>query len=155
MKNRGEMFFGRHILNLTQHAATPEQVDAGVVDLLEWEKAEVARLLTFATLPTRQELKERANALAEFAREAILVREDEATQNQMIDELRHAQGGVVYGFVMIGGAGFFMSHLERALEEHQVGALHAFSVRESVEEMLEDGSVKKTNVFRHVGFFSA
>jgi len=140
------------ILNLTQHRATPEQLAAGVVDLLEWEQAEVARLLTFDTLPTRADLKERANELAEFAREALLVRESPAVRDQMMNEVIDAGPGVCFGYVMVGGAGFFMPFLERALEEYQVGVRHAFSVRESVEETLPDGSVRKINIFRHVGF---
>ena len=138
------------ILNLTQHRATPEQLAAGVVDLSEQERAEVARLLTFDTLPTREDLKKRANELAEFAREAVLAREPLAVQNQMLNEVIHP--GVCFGYVMVGGAGFFMPFLERALEQNQVGVRHAFSVRESVEETLPDGSVRKTNIFRHVGF---
>ena len=33
-----------------------------------------------------------------------------------------------------------------------VPAVYAFSVRESVEQPQPDGSVRKVNVFRHVGF---
>jgi len=140
------------ILNLTQHKATPEQLAAGVVDLSEQERAEVARLLTFDTLPTREDLKERANELAEFAREAVLAREPMEVRNQMMNGVIDAGPGVCFGYVMVGGAGFFMPFLERALEQNQVGVRHAFSVRESVEETLPDGSVRKTNVFRHKGF---
>lgn len=138
------------VLNLTQHKATPEQLGAGVVDLLEWEQAEVARLLTFDTLPTREELKARANELAEFAREALLVREPLAVQNQMMNEVVDAGLGVNFGYVLIGGAGFFMPFLERALEQNQVGVRHAFSVRESVQETLPNGTVRKINIHRGV-----
>ena len=35
------------IINLTQHAATTEQIAEGVVDLQDDARAELARLLTF------------------------------------------------------------------------------------------------------------
>ena len=56
---------------------------------------------------------------------------------------------------MIGGAPFFMSALEAALKERGVRAVHAFSRRESGEERLPDGSVRKTQVFRHAGWVEA
>lgn len=40
------------ILNLTQHRATKEQLEAGVVDLDENRFAALKRLLTFEVLPT-------------------------------------------------------------------------------------------------------
>lgn len=56
---------------------------------------------------------------------------------------------------MIGGAPFLMAPLEGALRTRGVIPLYAFSVRESVEEALPDGSVRKTQVFRHAGFVPA
>ena len=54
--------------------------------------------------------------------------------------------------VMIGGAPYFMSTLEKVLKEHGFTPLYAFSKRESIEEKMPDGSVKKVQVFRHIGF---
>jgi hypothetical protein len=38
------------------------------------------------------------------------------------------------------------------LRAADITPLYAFSVRESVEQALADGSVRKVNVFRHAGF---
>jgi hypothetical protein len=94
------------ILNLTQHPATPEQIEAGVVDLdaladygegvlvTGHRPDDVRAMLTFDHLPTRVDLRKRAGALANVV--AQLVVDDTA--------------------VMIGGAPFFMAPLEEALE---------------------------------------
>jgi hypothetical protein len=124
------------IINLTQHAATPEQVAAGVVEPLD--KQAVARLLTFDSLPTRAEIEARAEALATLA---------------VGESQRDASGD--WPEVLIGGAPFFMAPLERALLAARLQAVHAFSLRQSAEEKQADGSVRKVAVFRHVGFISA
>ncbi|HEY5383565.1 MAG TPA: hypothetical protein VIJ88_03365 [Candidatus Paceibacterota bacterium] len=116
------------ILNLTQHAATAEQIAAGVVEPAD--KIVVQALLTFEELPTAGEIKRRARSLSEFA----------------------ATSGCKTA--MIGGAPFFMGPLEYALATAGIKALYAFSRRETVEEKLPDGGVKKTQVFRHAGFVS-
>ena len=115
------------IANLTQHPATPEQQAAGVVPIAR----PVSELLTFDTLPTREEMQERAEQLAEIVQ----------------------QHGLRHG--MIGGAPFFMAPLERALRSKGITPLYAFSRRESVETTEPDGSVRKTQVFRHLGFVEA
>ena len=48
-----------------------------------------------------------------------------------------------------------MEPLVMALREHEIPTLFAFSRRESVEETQADGSVRKTVLFRHVGFVGA
>ena len=53
---------------------------------------------------------------------------------------------------MIGGAPFLMSPLESALLNNGIEPVYAFSTRESVEKKLPDGSVQKTNIFKHKGF---
>ena len=58
----------------------------------------------------------------------------------------------VFLSAMIGGAPWMMSALEGALLDAGVQPVYAFSVRESVEQVQPDGSVRKVNVFRHVGF---
>lgn len=116
----------RKILNLTQHAATHEQVAQGVFE--PTNKELVQRLLTFDKLPNFKEIARVAATLARLAQAS---------------GAKHA---------LIGGAPFLMSLLEYELKVHGVDPLYAFSVRESVEQVLPDGSVKKTNVFRHAGF---
>ena len=117
------------ILNLTQHAPTQEQIAAGVIQSVA--HSEIQRLLTFSSLPTQEEILERAGALAEIATGA-------------------KAGGV--GYAMIGGAPYLMGALEEALRRRDIIPVYAFSVRESVEETMPDGSVRKTQVFRHAGF---
>ena len=117
------------IINLTQHAPTPEQSAAGVANPTHWDAVKV--LSTFDEVPTYSALFFRAREIARIAK---------------------AQGATR---AMIGGAPFFMRHLEDALHMQGIEALYAFSRRESVEETLPDGSVRKTNVFKHVGFYPA
>lgn len=122
------------ILNITQHKATPEQIAQGVVDVPEKYREELAHLLTFWELPTTPVIHQRAMKIAAFA--------------EMILE-SHFPG---CSSVMIGGAPFLMTALEVALEDLDIQPLYAFSKRESIEQIQEDGSVRKVNVFRHVGF---
>ena len=117
------------ILNLTQHQATSEQMTAGVVD--HSDQQALKELLNFTALPSCDEIRERAEALAELARASSA---DAA---------------------MIGGAPYLMGPLEAALKQVGIRPLYAFSVRESVETVLQDGTVRKTNVFRHLGFVEA
>ena len=117
------------ILNLTQHAPTADQITAGVVEPAD--KAALQALLTFEEMPTVQEILQHASELGEIARKSGLPA------------------------AMIGGAPFFMGPLERALKEVGVQALYSFTKRESADVKLPDGSVKKTQVFKHVGFVEA
>lgn len=114
------------IINLTQHPATADQAKAGVFEPAD--KKVIQQLLTFVSLPTQQDITNKASRLAQIAKE---------------------QGAT---HAMIGGAGYLMGSLESALVAVGISPLHAFSVRESVEEKQTDGSVVKKNVFRHVGF---
>ena len=114
------------VLNLTQHQATQEQVNAGVVEPAD--KQQVQKLLTFDRLPSNHDLVFSANELAKIASKSGCRR------------------------IMIGGAPFFMPVLEGALRREGLLTVYAFSERVSVEETLPDGSVRKTNVFKHVGF---
>lgn len=118
----------KQIYNLTQHPPTPEQLAAGVSEPEKEEKELIKLLLTFEDIPTKADLYQRASALA---------------------------GSVLnHGFknAMIGGAPFFMSTLERVFKENGITPLYAFSKRESVEEMQADGTIKKTQIFKHLGW---
>lgn len=116
------------IINMTQHAATAEQLAAGVVDFVPEIKAQVQALLTFDTLPSAREIRSRAEKLTALVES--------------------------WGFTraMIGGAPFLMGALETALKNCGITPLYAFSVRDSVEKQNPDGSVTKQNVFKHAGF---
>lgn len=119
------------IVNLTQHQATPAQVAAGVRDLPRAKRVYLTRLLTFDDVPSPSELVLRAYKIAELA---------------MAAKTRH---------VMIGGAPYFMSYLEDALRGRGITPLYAFSIRKSAEELLDNGTVKKSQVFEHAGFVEA
>ena len=123
------------MLNLTQHPATPEQVAAGVIDVNSQDRAALSAWLTFDTLPTQAEVFERAQVLAGIvAGDSKSVRCDPHTQ------------------ALIGGAPFLMAPLEAALSARGITAFYAFSVRESIEQTQQDGSVRKIATFKHAGF---
>ena len=116
------------IINLTQHEATPEQKAAGVIDIVDLEDRKILiECLTFDELPDADEIADRARKLANMAQPYA----------------SHA---------MTGGAPYLMAPLEYELSWRGVQPLYAFSKRESVEEEQLDGSVKKTVIFRHLGF---
>lgn len=118
------------IVNLTQHNATNDQIDAGVFNL-DYDHNELdflRSLLTFDTIPTIQEMQQRADDIAQIAVRANVQK------------------------AMIGGAPFFMGYLETALKSVGIQPLYAFSQRVSIETTAEDGTVTKQNVFKHIGF---
>ncbi len=119
------------ILNLTQHAATPEQISAGVVDLAPELRAKLTALLTFDALPSRREVDQRAERIA-----------------HLVEPLEGKQA-------MLGGAPYLMAPLEQHLRDIGIEPVYAFSIRESVEQTQPDGSVRKVNVFRHAGWVLA
>ncbi len=119
------------ILNLTQHPASPEQVAAGVFDLPEGHREQLQRLLTFDELPEYEELLQRAAQIVDLVLGVY--------PNKSLS-------------AMIGGAPFFMPVLAYTLSDAGIKSFYAFSRRESVEETLADGTVRKTAVFRHLGF---
>jgi hypothetical protein len=120
------------ILNLTQHAATPDQIEAGVFEPREIDRELIRGQLTFAAIPDALCLRSRARYLAQLA--ARYKTDDDVL------------------CVMIGGAPFFMEWLAEALRALGMKPCYAFSKRESVEQKMDDGSVRKTQVFRHEGF---
>lgn len=112
------------VLNLTQHAGSVDQT--GLVEPSAEQKKRIIALISFEEIPSLEEMETRAQELAKMV------------------------SG--YSAVMIGGAPYFQAPLERALLKIGVKPLYAFSKRESVDERLPDGSVRKTTVFRHVGW---
>lgn len=120
------------IVNLTQHDATPAQVEDGVFALSLQGVQELKQLLTFTALPARDEVAARAAAIAALA----------------------VQTGAVAA--MIGGAPYLMAPLERELQERGIAPLYAYSERRSVETIdPATGEVTKTQVFAHLGFVEA
>lgn len=126
------------IINLTQHEATEDQRAAGVVDLKGEELAKLRRLLTFDALPSSGEIDNRAITIAHLAVHNGL------GGDEGDDPQPHA--------AMIGGAPYLMASLERQLRDLDVDPVYAFSLRQGVEEKQADGSIRKTQVFTHLGF---
>ncbi len=118
------------IINLTQHPATAEQIEAGVLDLSPADRALLASALTFDEAPDEATLVTRAITIALMA-------------------AGHSSGA---RSAMIGGAPYFMRPLEQALWDQNIRPLYAFSIRESVERPRPSGAVEKVTVFRHAGF---
>ena len=118
------------IINLTQHAFTPDQLKDIKLRGLEIIEIDLGfkTLLNFETLPDTQTIRERATTLSRIAKEAGA------------------------SFAMIGGAPYFMAHLEKSLFEWHIQPLYSFSERVSEEVQQEDGSVRKLTVFKHLGF---
>ena len=119
------------IVNLTQHPATPEQVEAGVFDLQGETLSLLKKLLNFDAPPSEFDLANDAISIA-----AIADRTGART-------------------AMLGGAPFLMAPLESKLLEFGLDPVYAFSRRESVETVMPDGSVRKTAIFKHIGFVTA
>lgn len=117
------------ILNLTQHEATKEQLDAGVINLTPAKAAEARRLLTFHDLPSERLVRDRGEKLAILAK-----KEFES------------------GDVMIAGAPFLMPYLAVSLMWRNLNPVYAYSKRQSIEKILPDGTVQKSSFFKHSGF---
>ena len=119
------------IINMTQHNPTPEQVDAGVQNASPDDQALIRSYLTFDEIPTKKQIRFRCEKLAEIAAKW---------------EAKAA---------MIGGASWMILPLCEALYRHMITPYFAFSKRVGVEQNMEDGTVKKMQVFRHEGFIEA
>jgi len=116
----------RVILNLTQHPATPEQVEAGVVEV--GEKEMLQELLTFEELPDASNILNRAFHIADIA-----IRE----KRKRFPDGDYASGEGLK--VMIGGAPYLMSDLENALRGYEFRPVYAFSKRVSEERIARMG----------------
>ena len=123
------------ILNLTQHAASPEQLAAGVVDLSPRATGIVRDLLT---VPAADLLT--VDAHAQLAARARCLR-------LVIDQEDDSEGVEV----MIGGLPALMHHLVAELQDRLYRPLYAVSDRVSRDG--PDGT--KVSVFVHLGFIAA
>ncbi len=138
-------------MNLTQHAATADQIAAGVVDLPAAARADLQSLLTFGELPDVQEILARAEQIAGMA--ALHASAEDRADDDGALSVGDAGGFALHA--MIGGALWLMAPLAAALREQGIEPVFAFSVRETEEQKQEDGSVRKVAVFRHAGFVPA
>ena len=119
------------IANITQHAATPEQVQDRVFDLLPEDRERLHKLITFPAQYTRQDLEVSAEGIVNLLKEYDCYS------------------------CMIGGMPSFMSVLEKALVKAGVAVCYARTERVSVDQAQPDGSVRKVAVFRHAGLYWA
>ena len=139
------------IINLTQHASTPEQKAAGVFDLQGQELVTLKELLTFVDLPSKEEIQKRAKAISELAYKAA----ECPACSHIGDHCGDNCNGTSNWFwcsAMVGGAGYLLPALVDELKIRGFEVLQSFTKREVVETVSPDGSVVKTAVFRHVGF---
>lgn len=156
------------ILNLTQHAATETQKEAGVVDLSPEQKAKLCSLLTLEkdALTASPEVRDTlldsrvASIVALIWPQVSTWFIDRAKRTlEVADELGAMagwnEGHRPLGQAMIGGAPYLVERLARRLKELEVTPLYATSERVSVEETQPDGSVRKVQVFQHLGFVEA
>lgn len=123
------------ILNLTQHPATVEQLNAGVVDTVGTDNVLLKDLLTFSKMPDSADIDNRAREITKLAKNALFGQPEKKA--------------------MIGGALWLMAPLTFYLKAAGIQPVFAFSQRKSVERTLDNGSVQKVNVFRHIGFVEA
>lgn len=129
------------VVNLTQHPASAEQIAAGVVDLPSEARDALIALLTFASIPDAEEIRDRAHDIAELA---------------CFNGLGGDDGDDPFpSHAMIGGALWLMAPLAKELRLRSIEPVFAFSVRETEEKVQPDGSVKKVAIFRHAGFVQA
>ena len=133
-----------NIFNLTQHPASAEQLEAGVVDPTRQERERISALLTFTALPSEGEITQRAEALAKIV-----------LAHHLWWKGTDEYAGCYMPATMIGGAPYLMAALEAALHAIDACPVYAFSQRESAEEVQADGSIRKVAVFRHAGFIVA
>jgi hypothetical protein len=145
MSLNDELLIGRNIgitdmvglINLTQHELTPEQRE--FIDIeCHVDRQKVKDLLNFTKLPSKADILYRALDLA-------------AIVENIVDQDEH----VDLFLVLIGGAPYLMKPLIEELKELGVIPVFSYTDRVSVETMQPDGSVVKTNVFKHIGFVEA
>jgi len=130
------------IINLTQHAASADQIAAGVIDLPPETRAAVVELLTFDQCPDAADIAGRAHDLA------VIAAYGDARTDDDTDAVR-------YDSAMIGGAPWLMMPLADALRAEGIKPFFAFSRRESADQTQPGGSVRKVAVFRHAGWVPA
>ncbi len=124
------------ILNLTQHNATADQINAGINDLPVDFQTTLKGLLTFPTHYTRDDLEYRALQIHE------LVRDFCGTSKEVLEG------------VMIGGMPSFMLVLESVLISKGIKVGYACTERKSVDKEV-DGKIIKTAVLVHAGMYWA
>jgi hypothetical protein len=131
------------ILNLTQHAPTKEQKDAGVIDLAPEDRVKLLKLLNFSTIPSKREIVDRGEAIYNLV------------YGDLGDDIsfQKKENYKDVSAVMIGGFIPLCVYIETAF--NRIKVLYAFSERVSIEKTNEQGEVIKTSKFVHKGFVQA
>jgi hypothetical protein rm378p002 len=114
------------IINLTQHVATIDQMVDGVFE--PEDKKLVQDLITFTSIPTKEDMAKRAKNLANIALQS---------------KADHA---------MVGGVAYFVPTLENELRAVGIKPIHSFTQRVSEDRVMEDGTIQKSSVFKHAGW---
>jgi hypothetical protein len=136
-----------HILNLTQHNPTDEQVAAGVFNF--GNQDEMKRILT---VKIADPLFGIANVSHACANEHLW----QLTGGLFSDFVLPARKEFPEDFaVMVGGFAPLVERVIVRCKQHGIQCLYALTDRVVSEEVQEDGSVKKVAVFKHCGFFPA
>jgi len=116
------------ILNVTLHKATPQMIKEGVVEPEPELGEQLRKLLLFTEKPDYGEIVRRATRIAELVYNAG------------------------YKKALIGGAGYLMPFLVKALKNYKIQPVFAFTRRVSEEQRLPDGTVRKVQYFKFEGF---
>jgi len=144
------------IINLTQHKATVEQIEQGVIDLPELYRKDLISFLTFNDIPSKEEIEYRVYSIFNLVVDFCInldspigekVRTMVTDEEIFIEESEFKNLDISF---MLGGAPFLMSSLEKELK-HFGRCLYAFSKREA-KEVESEGVVVKKAIFKHIGF---
>lgn len=119
------------IYNLTQHKCTGEQASQGVINLEGNDHERLVNLLTFIGVPSMKQINHKVKLLGELMSKY---------NPDLSDEIAF----------MVGGAPYLMAALTQLAPSYQM--VFACSDRVSEEQHQADGTVKKINVFKHIGF---
>ncbi len=151
------------IINATQHSATPDQIAAGVY--ASTHETKLREWLTFDSIPSRLTIQQHAQFIAGYvvdqAMEIVKNADFDAPHHKALQQLAGMpayRDTICKSFrikAMIGGAPYLMAELEKELWHLGIEPVYAFTKRESVESVDENGNVTKTAVFKHAGFVSA
>lgn len=118
------------VYNLTQHTATADQINAGVVEVPEELREALLGALNFESLPTNQEVYSSAQTIG-----------------RIMEVLNPDFGEIQF---MVGGAPYLMAALVTFAPCYDM--VFAYSDRVSEEVHMPNGSVQKVTSFKHVGF---
>ena len=122
-----------NIINLTQHNATEDQQLAGVIDLQGDLKVALVAAITFPATYDHAMLVSHAKRVVGIVKDSQI-------------DAQH---------VMIGGMPSFMPVLQNVLQAAGYHVGYACTDRVSVDVPDDNGGVRKTSVFKHVGMYWA